>query len=303
MKSTSRPRGRTDGALARSHGGARPAALSVLASRIAPHAVTIRTRRRQRIAASLRGGRARLHHRQRRAHDGCDAAGSAAPDPGNSLSRATSSDRPGCCPCPRRASRPVPQRERSGVCAGRNWKRSPIATRRVARHLHDRLRPSRRRGSRCTPPSSAACRATRASPRCFLEFDGEDRNARRRAASPSTAALARRRRGLSGAQRRHGLAHRLAAAREGLVSQSGRSRFVCRDKRALADESPIACALTRCTGPERCGQVVLSDPEPIAATSGKDLPEAASPPASSARSRPPPRRCARRRRRAPRPRS
>jgi len=56
MMSISRPRSRRDGAHARLHGGARPALLSMIESRIAPHAVTIRTRRRQKIAPNCEAG-------------------------------------------------------------------------------------------------------------------------------------------------------------------------------------------------------------------------------------------------------
>jgi CRP/FNR family transcriptional regulator, anaerobic regulatory protein len=242
MKSTSRSRGRTDGAFARPQGGARPAALSVLAKGIAPHAVTIRTRRRQRILPASEGDEF-VYIIGSGAHT-MDATLPGARHqileilyPGDIVrsSRMLLLSATGITSC---------------AAAGEIWRlRWPQlealahSDPEIARHLHNRKTEQAARLAMHTAiigglPGDARVASL------FLEFV-------ERIGTPVASGIAFEL-PLSRADVADYLAlnadtvsrivSRLRA--KGLISQSGRSRFVCRDKRALAGECPIARALT-----------------------------------------------------------
>jgi CRP-like cAMP-binding protein len=242
MKSTSRSRGRTDGAFARSLGGARPALLSVLAKEIASHAVTIRTRRRQRILPASEGDEfvyiiGSGVHTMDATLPGARHQILEILYPGDIVrsSRMLLLSATGITSC---------------AAAGEIWRlRWPQlealahSDPEIARHLHNRKTEQAARLAMHTAiigglPGDARVASL------FLEFV-------ERIGTPVASGIAFEL-PLSRADVADYLAlnadtvsrivSRLRA--KGLISQSGRSRFVCRDKRALAGECPIARALT-----------------------------------------------------------
>jgi CRP-like cAMP-binding protein len=241
MTSIGRPRGRTDGANARTPGSGGAASLAALASKIAPHAVTIRTRRRQKIAPTCETGEVVYI-----VSSGVLTLDATLPGGRHQILEIL-------YPGDIFRSSQMPPLSATGLTAvaasGEIWRlRWPQfealadSDSEIARYWHERLSEQAARLAMHTAIIGSLTGDERVAS-LFVEL-------MERIGAPVPGGIA-----FDMPLSRADVADYLALNADtvsrivsrlrakGLVAQSGRSRFICRDKRRLAEESPIARAL------------------------------------------------------------